>query len=232
MECNMKKPPDKAEIVEQIIDELGLGPLRKDRSKAQACAAIERMIETLRVGYELPRADAAFIRKAAKNFRKALEPLSDAMPLPPLVANTIMGWILVCPNGEPVFIESCDRKHMTLREFRSALDWFESTEDGPSPSFDAAKYCAAIYAYRLVNEFSQKPPSTSLGGQVRNIGTFLYEAFSGEKDVELKTQTDAVCRNRRTLPDNGRLRRFVRKEGKLHEAYLDEAPAAPGARAE
>ncbi len=225
----MKKLPDKAEIVEQIINVLG--PPRKDRSKAQACDAIETMIETLRVGYRHPRPDAAFIRKAAKNFRKALEPLSDAMPLPPLVANTIMGWMLVCPNGEPVFIESCDRKPMTLREFRTVLDWFEHT-DGPSPKFKAAKYCAAMYAYRLVKTFSQKPPSTFRHGQVYEIGTLLYQAFSGEEDADMKRQTDDVCRNRRTLPDNGRLRRFVRKEGKLSEAYLDEAPAAPDAMEE
>lgn len=153
----MKKLPDKAEIVAWIVTTLG--PLRQPRSDAEASAAVERMIETLRVGYRHPRPAAAFIRKAAKNFRKALEPLSDAMPLPPLVAYTIMEWILVCPNGEPVFIESCDRKHMTLREFRSALDWFGHA-DGPPPKFEAAKYCAALYAYRLVKAFSQKPPST------------------------------------------------------------------------
>lgn len=225
----MKKLPDKAEIVAWIVTTLG--PLRQPRSDAEASAAVERMIETLRVGYRHPRPDAAFIRKVAKNFRKALEPLSDAMPLPPLVANTIMEWILVCPNGEPVFIESCDRKHMTLREFRSALDWFGHA-DGPSPKFEAAKYCAALYAYRLVKAFSQKPPSTFRHGQVREIGTLLYQAFSGEEDVGLKRQTDDVCRNRGTLPDNGRLRRFVRKEGKLHEAYLDEGLAIPGAREE
>ena len=140
--------------------------------------------------------------------RKELESGSDAMPIP---------------------LKDCNRKHMTLREFRSALDWFESTEDGPSRKFEAAKYCAALFAYRLVKAFSQKPPSTALGGQVREIGTLLYQAFSGEEDVDLKRQTDAVCRNRRTLPDNGRPRRFVRKEGKLQEAYLDEARAIPGA---
>jgi hypothetical protein len=141
-----EKVPDKAEIVEQIVTELG--PLRHSETKTST--AVEMTIEHLSIAHELPRADAGSIRKAAKNFRKALEPLSDAMPLPPLVANTIMEWILVCPNGEPVFIESCDRKHMCLRELRSALDWFEST-DGPSPKFGYTKNCAAIYAYRLVN---------------------------------------------------------------------------------
>src|SRR3984893_1178535 len=143
---------------------------------------------------------------AAKNLHKALEPLGDAMP---------------------IFIKGCDRKHMWLRELRSALDWLEST-DGPSPKFDAAKYCAALFAYRPVNEFSQKPPSTTIGGQVREIGALLYLAFSGE-EADLKRQTDAVCRNRRydnEIPE--RPRRFVTKEGRLHEAYLDEARAIPG----
>ena len=198
----MKKLPDKAEIVDSIFTELDRS-LRKDRSKAQACAAIERMIETLRAGYRHPLPDATTIRKAAKNLYKALEPLSGATA------------ILIKGRGA-----------MELQEFRSALDYLENT-DGPSPKFDAAKYCAATFAYRLVNEFSQKPPTTSAGGQVREIGTLLYQAFSGEEDVELKKQTDAVCRNRRTLPDNGcRRRRFVRKEGKLHEAYFDEGPGA------
>jgi hypothetical protein len=206
-ECNMKQLPDKAEIAEWIVT--ALGPLRQPRSDAEASA--ERMIETLRVGYRHPLPDAATIRKAAKSMRKELLSGSDAMPIP---------------------LKDCDRKHMTLREFRSALDWFESTEDGPSRKFDAAKYCAALYAYKLVKAFSQKPPSTFRHGQVREIGTLLYQAFSGEKDANMKRQTDAVCRNRRTLPDNGRLRQFIRKEGKLHEAYLDEGLAIPGAREE
>ena len=205
----MKKLPDKADIIVQIVTALGR-PLRNDRSEAEASALVESMIKTLRDGYGGPRPDAAFIRNAAKNLRKALEPLSDAIP---------------------ILIKGGDRGAMQLQEFRSALDYLENT-DGPSPKFDAAKYCAALYAYRLVKAFSQKPPSTFRNGQVREIGTLLYQAFSGEKDVELKRQTDAVCRNRRTLPNNGRLHRFVRKEGKLHEAYLDEAPAAPGAREE
>jgi hypothetical protein len=119
---------------------------------------------------------------------------------------------------------------MQLQEFRSALDYLENT-DGPSPMFDAAKHCAALYANRLVKVFSQKPPSTALGGQVRETGTLLYDAFSGEEGVELTRQTDAVCRSRRTLPDNGRPRRFVRQEGKLQEAYLDEDWAIHGAKA-
>src|ERR1700730_12358447 len=196
MECDMKQRPDKAEIVEQIV-KTELGPLRKDHSEAQACAAVERMIETLRDGYGHPRPDAGSIRRAAKNLHKALEPLNGTMP---------------------IFRKGCAGKPMSLRELRSALDWLGNT-DGPPPKFDAAKYCAALFAYRLVKEFSQKSPSTALGGQVREIGTLLYQAFSGEEDVDLKRQTDAVCRNRRygnEIPE--RSRRFVKKEGEWHEA--------------
>jgi hypothetical protein len=209
MECDMKNLPDKADIVEQTVIALGR-PLRQHRSEAEASAMVESMIETLRGGYSGPRLDPASIRKHAKNLNKALEPFYDAMP---------------------IFIKGCDRPAMTMRELRSALAYLENT-DGPSPKFKAAKYCAALYAYRLVKAFSQKPPSTFEHGQVYEIGALLYQAFSGEKDADMKRQTDDVCRSRRTLPDNGRLRRFIRKEGKLHEAYLDEGLAIPGAREE
>src|SRR5580693_4466554 len=157
MECNMKPLPDKAEIVEQIVTALGR-PLRQHRSKEEACDAVERAIKALRAGYGHPRPDVGSIRKAAKNLHEALEPLNDAMP---------------------IFIKGCDRKNILVRELRSALDYLECTK-GPSPRFDAAKYCAATFAYRLVNEFSQKSPSTTFGGQVREIGALLYLAFSGE----------------------------------------------------
>src|ERR1700730_10794941 len=139
MECDMKQRPDKAEIVEQIV-KTELGPLRKDHSEAQACAAVERMIETLRDGYGHPRPDAGSIRRAAKNLHKALEPLNGTMP---------------------IFRKGCAGKPMSLRELRFALDWLGNT-DGPPPKFDAAKYCAALFAYRLVKEFPQKSPSTLL----------------------------------------------------------------------
>jgi hypothetical protein len=204
MECNMKPLPDKAEIVEQIVTALGR-PLRQHRSKEEACDAVERAIKALRAGYGHPRPDVGSIRKAAKNLHEALEPLNDAMP---------------------IFIKGCDRKNILVRELRSALDYLECTK-GPSPRFDAAKYCAATFAYRLVNEFSQKSPSTTFGGQVREIGALLYLAFSGE-EADLKRQTDDVCRNRRYISDD-RLRTFVIEEGKVHEAYLDECQAIPGA---
>ena len=143
---------------------------------------------------------------AAKNLHKALEPLGDAMP---------------------IFIKGCDWKHMWLRELRSALDWLEST-DGPSPKFDAAKYCAALFAYRPVNEFSQKPPSTTIGGQVREIGALLYLAFSGE-EADLKRQTDAVCTAATTMRfRNVRADSYRESCTRLILTKLGRPPAAPG----
>jgi hypothetical protein len=175
MECNMKQLPDKAEIVDSIFTELDRFSLRKDRSEAQARAAIERMIETLRVAHEIQRADAGSIAKHAKNLLKALEPGSGAMPIP---------------------LKGCDRKHVWLQELRSALDYLGHSH-GPSSRYNNTKYCAAIYAYGLVNEFSQKPSSTTFNGQVRDIGSRLYFAITGKEGVNLKRQTDDACRNGR-----------------------------------
>jgi len=174
MECNMKKLLGEAEIVEEIVT-TRLNPLRRHRSEAQARVAVGNAIKMIRLVYWRPRPDAGSIRKAAENFKKKLEPLA---------------------GGMPIFLKGCGRTYMTLQEFRSALDWFESA-DGSSPKFDEPKKTAAIYAYCLVDEFSQKSPSTTFNGQVREIGLLLYEAVSGEK-AELKRQTDAVCRNCRS----------------------------------
>jgi hypothetical protein len=98
MECDMKQLPDKAEIVKEIFTKLDLGPLRKDRSKAEARAAIERAIEQLREGpyREKPNLGeelgedrdwyfrcgphAASVKKAAKKLLKALEPYNGGLP--------------------------------------------------------------------------------------------------------------------------------------------------------
>ena len=73
------------------------------------------------------------------------------------------------------------------------MDFFEH-KDGPPQS---TEHLAAEFAHRLVNNFSQKPPSTTFNGQVRLIGTLLYQAVSGEEEVELKRQTDTVLRSAR-----------------------------------
>jgi hypothetical protein len=83
---------------------------------------------------------------------------------------------------------------MMMREFRSALDWFEHI-DGPSSKVDIPKHFAAVHADCLVNEFSQKPPTGTLDGQVSEIASLLYEALTGEEDVKLKHQIDAVRRS-------------------------------------
>jgi hypothetical protein len=167
-----------------------------------AVITIELQRVSRTVGNEIPLADVNFIGKHAKSLHKALEPGSDAMPIP---------------------LKGCDRKHMSLQELRSALDYLGHSH-GPSSRFDNTKYCAAIYAYRLVNEFSQKRPSSSIDGQVRNIGSLLYSAITG-KETELKRQAAAACRNGRH--ESEILERT--RQWEERELQLDEAPTAPGA---
>jgi hypothetical protein len=89
---------------------------------------------------------------------------------------------------------------MTMREFLSALGWFEHL-DGPSFKVDIPKHFAAIHADCLVNEFSQKPPTGTRDGQVSEIAGYLYQALTGEEDVKLKHQIDAVRRSWRDLDE-------------------------------
>jgi hypothetical protein len=85
---------------------------------------------------------------------------------------------------------------MTMREFRSTLDWFEHL-DGPSSKVDLPKHFAASHADCLVNEFSKRPPNS--GNKVREIAGLLYEALTGEEGAELKRQVATVYRSWRCL---------------------------------
>jgi hypothetical protein len=199
MECDMKKLPDKAAIVEIIT--WTLCPLRQHRSNAQACAAIERAIEMIEQHREATRPKpatgaelefrnwwsrsgphAASIRQAATKLRKALEPFSGGLPVE-------------LKDPPRVFRTGSEQYEMPLRVFRSALEWLGS-KDGPPLSI---KHCAAEFAYGLVNEFSQKPPTGTADGPVRQIGNLLYQAVAGEK-APLKRQTDAVLKRAREHP--------------------------------
>jgi hypothetical protein len=76
MECNMKQLPDKAGIAETVA--IALCPLRPSKTMAQAQAGAETAIEMLRMRASRPFPDAASIRKAVGNLRKALEPFGDS----------------------------------------------------------------------------------------------------------------------------------------------------------
>jgi hypothetical protein len=87
-------------------------------------------------------------------------------------------------------------RRVQLQVYRSGLDWLAGHIDADVPP-PSTKHLAAEFAHRLVNEFSQRPPSTTFDGQVREIGTLLYQAVSGEEDVELKRQTDIALKSAR-----------------------------------
>jgi hypothetical protein len=177
MECNMKQPPD-SNIIEQIV--IALGPPRLGRRPV--AAAVEMAIAMLRKQASQPFPDAASIRKAAENLRKAVEPLGDEQQ------------IIQIPHEGC----DCDGHVMTMRDLRSALDWFEHIE-GPSSKVDVLKHFVASQADCLVNEFSQNPPTGTVDGQASEVASLLYQAVTGEEDVKLKHQVDAVRRSWRCL---------------------------------
>ncbi|PNE10946.1 MAG: hypothetical protein CR217_11585 [Beijerinckiaceae bacterium] len=168
----MKRPPD-SDIIEQIVT--ALAPLRRSKTQAQAQVGAKTAIAMLRMEASRPFPNSDSIKKTTRKLHEALEPFGDGQQIP---------------------LNGCDRHMMTIRELRSALDWFEHLE-GPSSKVDVPKHLAAIQADCLVNEFSQKPPTG--GYRVREIAGFLYEAITGEEGAELKRQAAAVRRSWRDL---------------------------------
>jgi hypothetical protein len=124
-----------------------------------------------------PRTDS--IKKATGKLREVLEPFGDE---------------------QQILLKGCDRYVMTMRELRSALDWFESLE-GPSSKVDVFKYYVATHADSLVNELSQEPPTATVG-KVSETASLLYQAITGEEDVKLKHQIDATRRSWRDLDES------------------------------
>lgn len=163
----MEHPRDR-DIIEQIVTELGR-PLRDSKTQAKARAGAETAIAMLRMGASLPFPDVDAIKKIKRQLHKALEPFDDGKQIPI--------W--------------CGDRHMTMRDFRSALDWFEGL-NGPSSKVDIPKHLAAIGADSFVNEFSQNPPTGKPDGQVSEIASLLYQALTGKKEVRLKHQIDSA----------------------------------------
>jgi hypothetical protein len=177
-ECNMEQPPDH-DFIEWIVNVLR--PLRCPETEAQA--GVEMAIKLLRETPPLPPIIRSFprsdsIKKASRQLREAFGPFSDMqMPF----------W-----NGD---------RAMTIRD---ALDWFEGLE-GPSSKVDILKRFVADHADCLVYQFSEKPPSAAASGQVSGVATILYQALTGEEDVRLEHQIDAVRRSWKVAPDESKL---------------------------
>jgi hypothetical protein len=176
MECNMKQLPDKAGIAETIA--IALCPLRRSKTMAQAQARAETAITMLRKQASQPFPDAASVRKAAESLRKAVEPLGDEQQL------------IQIPDGHI----------MTMRELRFVLDWFEGLK-GPSSKVDVLKRFVATQADCIVFEFSEERD----GWRLSDVASLLYEAVTGEADVKLKHQIDAVRRSWKFAPDGSKL---------------------------
>lgn len=165
---------DRDIIIEWII--ISLRPLSK--TEDQALAGVETAIKMLRGGPlrdaidSFPRQDS--IRRATKKLRKAFGPF-DGLQMPV--------W--------------CGDRPMTISD---ALDWFDGLE-GPS-RVDILKGFVATIAEALVNNFSEKPPTATVGGQVSNVATILYQAVTGKGKVKLKHQIDAVRRSWRGVDES------------------------------
>ena len=57
-------------------------------------------------------------------------------------------------------------------------------DPGSSP-WDAMKYAAALRAYYLVREFSQKKPSRMRGGVAARVASLLFELTTGKPGADI-----------------------------------------------
>jgi hypothetical protein len=82
-----------------------------------------------------------------------------------------------------------------LKQMRQKCAHAGDTEFGVHPNYDNAKHASAWGAHGLMAELSNAKISGSQGGAFRVIAGLLYEAITGEQDVDLKRACDSVLRD-------------------------------------
>ena len=153
---------------------------------------IEAMIAILRLVATTPPLDTNSLKKNAGNFREVLEPIDDGLQI-------------------PIPLEGCDKGMMTLREFRSALDWLADNFGGASSKVNLARLTAAAFAEDLIRRFALSPPTGTVGGPFWTISGLLYEAATGEAERDLKRQVDIMLAGRH-LPHLSKMIQMAKRE--------------------
>jgi hypothetical protein len=69
---------------------------------------------------------------------------------------------------------------------------------GFHPNYEPVKYHCACFAHDLMGGLSERKITGTEGGGLRIIANLLYEAVSGQPDVDLKRACDSALRRRRT----------------------------------
>lgn len=108
-----------------------------------------------------------------------------------------------------------------LEQVRATLEVLRSSRGtkAPSPSrrvaggvsghVDRAKAVCAEGAYDLIVKFSKRRPSGTVDGRFRTIAGLLFQALSGQQNVDLKRACDSQIRRRR---------RQLNRPSKVHKA--------------
>jgi hypothetical protein len=188
------------EIVEDI--HRYLRPLKQKKSAAGVIAevnqAIDSQIESARKRERVPV--LSMLLKNAKMLDLALakvEALLQSAPGPLI-------WKIFYPGtpaktapreAELVIFKRAEAFSAELKEMRKKCAHAGNTEFGDHPNYDYAKHASAWGAHGLMAELSNAKISGSQGGAFRVIASLLYEAITGEQDVDLKRACDSVLRD-------------------------------------
>jgi hypothetical protein len=192
---------DRAEIVEEIMDNLRPWTRRESEVKVDIQQTIESLRRANSPEFE-DRFNRSAIKKSAQEFGAAIAKVEKALQrIHPMVAARVF----VEMEGQP--------PHPTYKEtlsaFQKKLGWMrwscESTirhPNGSHPNVDHAKKRCAKSAHELMRWFSRQTPTGTAERPFRTITSLLYQAVSGKRQ-DLKKACDEVVAKKEVTADGG-----------------------------
>jgi hypothetical protein len=195
------------EIVEEIVD--NLNPWKGRRSRNAVSAEVKHAVSWL-LDY-IPLESKLFDQKQNRNHAKKLDhALSKIEPLLVSAPGALGSLLFSPPIPRPLklpfkSIEQIEHEYSArfnsfiaeLRRLREICSRAIAPGIGHHPNRDAATSTCAHFAGCLMRMLSERKITGTKDGAFRTIASLLYEAVSGQKDIDLKRACDDWLRNER-----------------------------------
>jgi hypothetical protein len=199
------------EIVEEIVDHLR--PWKNHKSGAVITAAVNHELGVLRklVPMQARLFDRAGNRTHAKKLDRALSEVETLLasapgalafllfyPLPPMTLTEDGELVQITQsieNIELVYRARAGSFSAELKRLREVCARGVDPGFATHPNYDQAKHSCAWLALGLMRELSDGKITGTKDSAFRAVTSLLYEAVSGQPDVDLKRACDSVLQN-------------------------------------